>query len=82
MTSLLVGLAIAGGAIQGTDERLAALLPPPVADVSGPKAAITVENLLTMTSGFAWDESTAVGYNTWMAAVFSVIVDGVLPAAE
>ena len=78
MTSLLVGLAIAGGAIQETDERL----PPPVADVSGPKAAITVENLLTMTSGFAWDESTAVGYNTWMAAVFSVIVDGVLPAAE
>jgi CubicO group peptidase (beta-lactamase class C family) len=68
VTSLLVGLAISEGVIQGTDEGLDVLLQPPVADVEGPKAAITVENLLTMTSGFAWDESTAAGYNTWVLA--------------
>jgi CubicO group peptidase (beta-lactamase class C family) len=68
VTSLLVGLGISEGVIAGTGERLEVLLPPKVADVEGPKAAITVENLLTMTSGFAWDESTAAGYNAWVLA--------------
>jgi CubicO group peptidase (beta-lactamase class C family) len=68
VTSLLVGVAIDEGVIRGTEERLDVLLPPPVADASGSKAAITVENLLTMTSGFAWDESTAAGYNAWILA--------------
>ena len=30
------------------------------------KLAVTVENLLTMSSGFAWDESTVAGYNEWV----------------
>jgi CubicO group peptidase (beta-lactamase class C family) len=68
VTSLLVGIAVSEGLIQGTDERLDAFVHPPVASVDGPKAAISVENLLTMTSGFAWDESTAAGYNAWILA--------------
>jgi CubicO group peptidase (beta-lactamase class C family) len=66
--SLLVGVAIAHGAITGTSERLDVLLQPPVAMVDGPKAVITVDNLLTMTSGFSWDESTPAGYNEWVLA--------------
>jgi CubicO group peptidase (beta-lactamase class C family) len=68
VTSLLVGLAVEAGVVQGTDERLDALVSPPVADVQEPKAGITVENLLTMASGFAWDESTTAGYNAWILA--------------
>ena len=66
--SLLVGIAIASGTITGTSERLDSLIHPPVAQIDGPKAQISVENLLTMTSGFAWDESTAAGYNEWALA--------------
>src|SRR5262249_18040106 len=36
--------------------------------IDGSKAGITVDNLLTMTSGFAWDESTPAGYNEWALA--------------
>lgn len=68
VTSLLVGIAIASGTITGTSERLGLLIHPPVAQIDGPKAEISVDNLLTMTSGFAWDESTAAGYNEWALA--------------
>jgi CubicO group peptidase (beta-lactamase class C family) len=68
VTSLLVGIAIANGVITGTQERLGTLIHPPVAQVEGAKADITVDNLLTMTSGFEWDESTAAGYNAWALA--------------
>jgi CubicO group peptidase (beta-lactamase class C family) len=68
VTSLLVGIAIARGLITGTSERLGTLVHPPVALVEGAKADITVDNLLTMTSGFDWDESTAAGYNAWALA--------------
>jgi CubicO group peptidase (beta-lactamase class C family) len=66
--SLLVGIAIAQGVLPGTSERLDALIHPPVAVIDGPKAGITVDNLLTMTSGFSWDESTPGGYNEWVLA--------------
>ncbi len=68
VTSLLVGIAIGRGVITGTTERLGTLIHPPVAQIDGAKAEITVDNLLTMTSGFAWDESTAAGYNEWVLA--------------
>lgn len=31
-------------------------------------ALVTPRHLLTMTSGFAWDESTAAGYNAWVTS--------------
>jgi CubicO group peptidase (beta-lactamase class C family) len=54
--------------LSGTGEHLDALIHPPVAQVSAAQARITVQNLLTMTSGFAWDESMAAGYNDWVLA--------------
>jgi CubicO group peptidase (beta-lactamase class C family) len=72
VASLLVGIAIAQGKLPDTGERLDALVHPPVAQVSAAEAPITVENLLTMTSGFSWDESTAAGYNDWILAANQV----------
>lgn len=74
--ALLVGIATDQGSLSGPGERLDALLRPPVATLSGPKAAITVGDLLTMRSGFAWDETTKAGYNAW--AVASNQVDDLL----
>ena len=66
VTSLLSGLALSLGIFSGTGMHLDALIHPPVAQVSAAESAITLDNLLTMTSGFAWDESTAAGYNAWV----------------
>lgn len=66
--AMLVGIATDQGSLSGPGERLDALLRPSVATLSGPKAAITVGDLLTMRSGFAWDEATAAGYNAWALA--------------
>lgn len=66
--SLLVGIASQDGTLGGPAERLDALLRPPVAVPAGPKAAITMDDLLTMRSGFEWDESTKAGYNAWVLA--------------
>ena len=68
VTSLLVGIATADGTLGGPGERLDALLRPPVTVPTGPKAAVTVADLLTMRSGFEWDESTTAGYNAWATA--------------
>ena len=66
--ALLVGIAMTDGSLSGPTERLDALLRPPVTVPTGPKAAITVDDLLTMRSGFEWDESTAAAYNAWVLA--------------
>lgn len=66
--SLVLGIAMDRGVLGGPSERLDALLRPPVSVPTGPKAAITVDDLLTMRSGFEWDESTAAAYNAWAAA--------------
>jgi CubicO group peptidase (beta-lactamase class C family) len=53
--SALAGIAIAQGAIRSTDAPLGELLPH--RDIRDPrKAAITLDNVLTMRSGFAWNE--------------------------
>ena len=64
VTSALVGLAIARGAIVGVDQPVTALLPAfaDAARTDPAKNAIRVEHLLTMSSGLDWDEtSTANG---------------------
>jgi CubicO group peptidase (beta-lactamase class C family) len=68
VVSALVGIAIDRGMIAGSATRLGDLLGPPVATIVGAKADITVEQLLTMTSGFAWDESTTAQFNAWILA--------------
>lgn len=57
-TSALVGIAIAEGAIAGVQERLVDLLPEVDTLTSDPRwEAVTLEDLLTMTSGIDWPES-------------------------
>jgi CubicO group peptidase (beta-lactamase class C family) len=53
--SALVGIAIARGDLPGVDATLGELLPH--RNISDPqKAAITLDNILTMRSGFEWEE--------------------------
>jgi CubicO group peptidase (beta-lactamase class C family) len=68
VTSLLIGIAIDTGCLTSVDQPIGPLLG---ADApSDPaKAAITIRDLLTMTSGFQWSELGAVGdYDTWAGA--------------
>ena len=58
-TSALVGIAIAEGYIDGLDSKLIDLLPNhTITNLDERKQAITLEHLLTMTSGLEWDEWT------------------------
>lgn len=58
-TSALVGIAIAEGYIPGVDSKLVDLLPNRTMDnLDTWKESVTLEHLLTMTSGFEWDEWT------------------------
>ena len=57
-TSALIGLAIDHGFIQDADEKVFSFFPE-YADLNvGEKDKITIEHLLTMSSGLEWDEST------------------------
>ncbi|TDF96173.1 serine hydrolase domain-containing protein [Paenibacillus piri] len=52
-TSALTGMAIEEGILTGVDQKLAAFFPETASDEK--KANITIEHLLTMTSGLEWD---------------------------
>lgn len=59
VTSLGVGIALAEGRLQSIDQTLGQLIPDRIPAGADPRvASITVENLLTMTSGFVWDSRT------------------------
>ena len=67
--SLLVGLGIERGVFTGPPETLASTLHPPLPALSGEQATVTLDHLLTMTSGFQWDEGGNVAeYNGWVLA--------------
>ena len=68
ITSMLVGIAISRGELPGVSERLDQLIPPRIATMRSDEAGITVENLLTMTGGWQWNEWTANDYNLWALA--------------
>jgi CubicO group peptidase (beta-lactamase class C family) len=56
-TSTLVGIALDQGKLSGVEERVVDLLPDWSFDqLSAEKQAMTLEDLLTMTSGLAWEE--------------------------
>lgn len=57
--SLLIGLAIDHGFIQGTDQSLRSLFPQYESLFSGTKNDINVEHILTMSSGIQWNEFAA-----------------------
>ena len=68
VVSLLVGVAVRQGFISGVDQTLASILSPSTANLTAAQAGITVRDLLTMTGGWTWDESSAAGYNNWVLA--------------
>jgi CubicO group peptidase (beta-lactamase class C family) len=62
----LTGIALERGLLTGLDETLGDLIPPQVAALRPDEQSITVGDLLTMTGGWTWDESTPAGYNDWI----------------
>jgi CubicO group peptidase (beta-lactamase class C family) len=57
-TSTAIGIAIDRGLLAGLDVPLVSLFPDHAAALTGPKAALTVRHLATMTGGLRWDEET------------------------
>ncbi len=55
-SAVLVGIAMDQGLIEGVDQPIADLLPAHADLLEGDKADITLEHLLTMTSGLAWQD--------------------------
>lgn len=68
ITSMLIGIAISRGELPGLSERLDQLIPSNIATMRSDEGGITVENLLTMTGGWQWNEWTANDYNLWALA--------------
>jgi CubicO group peptidase (beta-lactamase class C family) len=60
VTSILIGIAIEQGAVSGTDQSLADLFPTYAGLINADPAKQDVKlwHILTMTSGFEWDEET------------------------
>lgn len=65
--ALLVGAAIDSACLTSVDQTIGELLGDR-APVDPAKAAITLRQLLTMTSGFDWNEEGDAGYNVWEVA--------------
>ncbi|MBN2266627.1 MAG: serine hydrolase, partial [Candidatus Aminicenantes bacterium] len=55
--SALCGIAIDQGLVKGVDEPISTYLPAYASSFAGEKRAITVGHLLTMTPGWAWEQS-------------------------
>ncbi len=64
----LVGIAIEEGDVDGLDQTIGELLATSSISLTAEQEAIKVRDLLTMTSGFEWDESTTSGYNDWVTS--------------
>ncbi|NOQ26480.1 MAG: serine hydrolase [Bacteroidales bacterium] len=69
VVSALIGIAIDEGFIESTDQSLNMFIDPLGYTLDEDKLNITIEDLLTMSSGFQWNEFTDVGeYNNWLTA--------------
>lgn len=64
--SHLIGAAISQGKIQSLQQPISELLPQRYRALLNGKAPVTVADLLSMRSGFAWDESTLAGFEQWV----------------
>lgn len=76
--SVLIGIAIADGVISGVDATLAELLPDRTAGMSPGMAEVTLEQILTMTSGLPPDELFNDRYgptNDWTAVTLATELD-------
>jgi CubicO group peptidase (beta-lactamase class C family) len=68
ITMLMIGKAIEQGAIQSVHQPISDFFDADYNPLLSDKGAITLAHLLDMSSGIAWDESTAQGYNDWVSA--------------
>lgn len=69
VTALLIGIAIDKGYLRSTGQTLGEFFDPAEYGLSSTKAAIRIHDLLTMSSGFQWEELQAVsGYNNWITS--------------
>jgi len=67
--SLLVAIAIDKSFLKSTDQTLGEFLDPTIYTFSAEKSAIKIKHLLSMTSGFEWEELQSVsGYNNWITS--------------
>lgn len=62
----LIGMAIAEGTIASIDQPIADYLAADYGVLLTNKPGLRIRDLLTMTAGLRWDESTAAGYNDWV----------------
>ena len=62
----LTGIAIQRGDLRSLDQPLDEILRPPEFQLTPVQAEVTIRHLLTMTSGFAWQNEDAGGYNEWI----------------
>ena len=67
VTTALTGIAFAEGLLSGLDGAIASDFPP-TDTLDAVDSALTVRELLTMTSGFQWDEETGPDYNLWIVS--------------
>ena len=69
VVSALAGVALRRGDLKTLDDPVSAYLDPTAGDLGPEKGGITVRHLLTMTSGFSWDETGSGGsYREWIEA--------------
>ncbi len=68
--SVLVGIAIERHALHGLDQTVGEILDPVVPGIAAEKQAITLRQLLTMTSGLPWRELNSVeqDYSAWVSS--------------
>lgn len=64
----LTGIALERGAIESLDQPITDFLHGPEFDVRVEHALVSVGDLVTMSSGFEWAESGAVGYDEWLVS--------------
>src|SRR6058998_2746817 len=63
----LAGVAVRDGVLPGVTAPIAPYLAPPDT-LDTVDSTVTVQHLLTMTSGYQWNEDTGPDYNLWIAA--------------
>ncbi|MEM7372403.1 MAG: serine hydrolase [Bacteroidota bacterium] len=68
VVSTLTGIALKEGYIQTLEETIDAYWPESIAPLSDDQKSIRIRDLLTMSSGFEWEESGSIGYNDWFQA--------------
>ena len=67
VVSALTGIVVERGEIPGVGDSIGEYVASLVSDLQPAKAGITIEHLLTMTSGLEWDESGGFGdYTRWI----------------